>query len=939
MVNIFLLVKFSGLNPKKVNFILNLKKIFSFTKTLRHFPFRQFHTIMEGAQSYARRDRLIEIQNKAQKLWADNKMNEMEVNKTKKKFLITFPYPYMNGRLHLGHIYSMTKAEFYSRYMRIRGYNCLFPFSFHCTGMPISAAAKKLKGEYETVGIDALRKLMEDRAADSKAFKEVPHSQWEILMNFNVPEAEIPKFTDAHYWLEYFPPHAQSDLKSLGLNVDWRRSFITTDVNPYYDSFIRWQFTTLKKRGFIKFGKRASIFCIKDDQMCADHDRSEGEGVGPQEYALVKMEVLELEKPGLDQLKGRKVFCMAATLRTETMYGQTNCYVKPEGVYGAYEAKDGEVWICAERSALNMSYQELLKDDRKVEKICDINGIDLVGVPMSAPLCKYEKIYMWPMKSISMEKGTGIVTSVPSDSPDDYANMMDLRKKPDWRAKWGLTDEMVMPFEPISIIDCPGYSDMCAKTCVEEMKIISANDKAKLLLAKETCYQKGFYEGIMKVGEFAGQKVQDVKPLVKAQLVAAGKAKVYYEPENKVVSRGGEDCIVALCDQWFLDYGCEKFKTIVLDHVKSDKFNSYNDSIQNAFEEAIGWLKQWGCSRSFGLGTKIPFDEQYLVESLSDSTIYNAYYTIAHYLQGNMDGSVKGELDIDHKEISLEDWDYIFLNGPKSETSTIPTEKLETMRESFRYWYPLDFRTSGKDLIKNHLTMSLYNHAVIWEGEDMIPRGMFANGWIMVDGEKMAKSKGNVYTAVDLTQRFGADASRIAMGSAGDSMGDANLVMKEVDEAILKLSALEMWLQENTKCFKNFREGTPDVDNLKFYDDVFENQLKNTVHEYCNHFDKLVLREVLITSFFMLNHMREEYRMNCGNHGFRRDLIIKYVEIQLTVMYPIAPHFAEIMWQECFLPNLDEATRPNYSEFITNTTLHEVSPHPLKKLGPSLRHR
>lgn len=38
--------------------------------------------------------------------------------------------------------------------------------------------------------------------------------------------------------------------------VDWRRSFITTDVNPYYDSFVRWQFLTLKERNKIKFGKR-----------------------------------------------------------------------------------------------------------------------------------------------------------------------------------------------------------------------------------------------------------------------------------------------------------------------------------------------------------------------------------------------------------------------------------------------------------------------------------------------------------------------------------------------------------------------------------------------------------------------------------------------------------------------------------------------------------
>lgn len=46
-----------------------------------------------------------------------------------------------------------------------------------------------------------------------------------------------------------------------------------------------------------------------------------------------------------------------------------------------------------------------------------------------------------------------------------------------------------------------------------------------------------------------------------------------------------------------------------------------------------GWLQQWACSRSFGLGTRLPWDEQYLIESLSDSTIYMAYYTVAHYLQ------------------------------------------------------------------------------------------------------------------------------------------------------------------------------------------------------------------------------------------------------------------------------------------------------------------
>ena len=76
--------------------------------------------------------------------------------------MVTFPYPYMNGYLHLGHAFSMSKAEFQIRYQRQRGKRGLFPFGFHCTGMPIQASANRLKRE---IGSGKTSSLEEHEAA------------------------------------------------------------------------------------------------------------------------------------------------------------------------------------------------------------------------------------------------------------------------------------------------------------------------------------------------------------------------------------------------------------------------------------------------------------------------------------------------------------------------------------------------------------------------------------------------------------------------------------------------------------------------------------------------------------------------------------------------------------------------------------------------------
>jgi leucyl-tRNA synthetase len=122
------------------------------------------------------------------------------------------------------------------------------------------------------------------------------------------------------------------------------------------------------------------------------------------------------------------------------------------------------------------------------------------------------------------------------------------------------------------------------------------NDKQKLADAKAEVYTKGFYKGVMKIGEFKGEKVDNAKKLTKELLFSSNQGAVYYEPENLVISRLGEECVVALCDQWYINYGEETSKEKLQQFIKSENFKSFNSNILGSFEGALDWLKEWGCS-------------------------------------------------------------------------------------------------------------------------------------------------------------------------------------------------------------------------------------------------------------------------------------------------------------------------------------------------------
>ncbi|GAA5982156.1 hypothetical protein JCM11641_000605 [Rhodosporidiobolus odoratus] len=908
-------------------------------------------TVAPPAQNTAKRDFLVALENKAQKRWNSEKLFEQnspystgeaeiptedfakhaeELRKKYPKVLATMPYPYMNGSLHLGHGFTISKIEFLTGFERMRGKRALWPFGFHATGMPIKAASDKLIREMELFGPDFEKygqpEEVEEKVADSdapgnaagvattsattpaassdpskaKKGKLAAKStglqyQFRIMESIGVPRSEIKQFADPYHWLKYFPPIAENDLNALGSRIDWRRSFITTPANPYYDSFVRWQMNKLHGLGYIKFGKRYTIYSPKDGQPCMDHDRQSGEGVGPQEYVAMKLAVTQWGERAsrVKELVGDKKVCLvAATLRSETMYGVTNLFVGTNLKYGIYPAStaDGKeecYYIATEHSARNMAYQGLLRTENKVESIGELTGAELLGTKVHPALSAHKEVYVVPMDSIKDTKGTAIVICMPSDSPDDYITWLDLRKKPEF---YNIEPEWVAA-EPVHVLETPTYGEFTAKAIVEQMKINSPKDTKQLAEAKELAYKEGFYGGKMVVEKWKGQKVEDVKNVIRDELIADDLAFIYSEPENPVMSRSNDACVVALCDQWYLDYGevgwLRKAETLL------SRMNTYQDETRNGFEKTLAWLRQWACARSYGLGSKLPWDPQFLVESLSDSTIYMAYYTIAHLLHGPpIDGSVVGPLGITAEQMTDEMWEYIYANGSLPADSPVSLENLNRLKAEFSYFYPMDIRSSGKDLIPNHLTFCIYVHSALF-GEEHWPRAMRANGHLMLNGEKMSKSTGNSLTLKESLVKFGADATRVTLADAGDSIEDANFEEATANAAILRLHTLIDWCDEVVKTQGQLRRGEANL----LWDKIFANEINEAIALAYESYDKALYKDALKVGFYQLLSARDLYQMATASEGgMHVDLALRFIRIQALLITPIAPHVAEHIW-------------------------------------------
>ncbi len=801
------------------------------------------------------------LEDKWLKIWDESHIYEANPDSSKPKFFMTVAYPYPNSPQHIGHGRTYTITDVYARYLRMRGYNVLFPMAFHYTGTPILAMSKRLQEKDKEL---------------TDAFTNI----------YKVPPDLLPTFKEPLNIAKYFHQEIKNGMKEIGYSIDWRREFTTID--PHYTKFIEWQFKTLREKGLISKGDHPVGWCPNCGNPVGQHDTVGDKEPEIGEFTLIKFRYDKAVMP-------------TATLRPETVFGVTNIWVNPEATY-VETMIDDQRWIVSERCAEKLSY--LNRTNVVTKKYL---GSQLIGKQVENPLTGL-KILILPASFVDPNNATGVVMSVPAHAPFDYQALEDLKKGQKTLQHYQIDPSRIDKLEPISVIRIEG-SEVPARDIVLKMKITSQDDP-KLEDATDEVYSKEFHVGVMRktTGIYADLPVAQAKERVKEDMIQQGSGDIMYELLNQPVQcRCGTECIVKIFEkQWFINYADPTWKETTKTCL--DGMKVIPEDVRIEFEHTIDWLKEKACARREGLGTKLPWDTDWIIESLSDSVIYMAYYTVAPILK---------ELPID--KVTPPVFDYVFLGvGDVTELSKktgIDAAQLEVMRTEFTYFYPLDSRHSGRDLIPNHLTFFIFNHVAIFPRKHW-PERIVVNGSVLMEGKKMSKSYGNIIPLREALMEFGVDPFRLSLVATAGLLQDVDFSPSLARSIRERLERLNGWAQTILRVKDD--EGTVEFAWI-LPEQWLKSRVNRTVQQATTAMDELRFRDAIQLILYTLDQDIQKYsRFTLSrNEKVKMDynLLRKILDVRVRLLSPFAPF---ISCELSSLMNGEEASStgmwPEYSE-------------------------
>ncbi|MDE1824235.1 MAG: leucine--tRNA ligase [Candidatus Micrarchaeota archaeon] len=757
------------------------------------------------------------IEAKWQSEWDKAHLFEGNVS-DRESFFITVAFPYPNAPQHIGHLRAYGTGDVIARYKRMKGLNVLFPMAFHGTGTPILAFAKRLKNN------------------DADLINE--------LKMFHVPEEELKKMTDPLYIANYFVAEIENGMRRAGYSIDWRRKF--TSIEPFFSKFIEWQFKMLDDRRLLVKGRHPVGWCPNENNAVGMHDTKHDVEPEIEKQIAIKFKV-----------DGEESYMACTTYRPETVFGVTNLFINKEASYAQYKV-DGEVLYLSKAAAEILKYQmgvEYIKDvppQEMLQKRC-------IGISGNA-------ISVLPGFFVNKEMGTGIVMSVPAHAPFDYSAIERLKNE---GQATGIT--------PIKVLDIPGKGYPIPSLAYLKIAQTDANGSFEdIEKATKLEYKEESHMGRMAIKGYEGLSENEARERITAELLGKKQAiEMYILVNLPVYCRCGYGVVVKVVDnQWFINYGDKEWKEKTKRAFSNIKILPVKS--RKAFESAIDWIDLRAVARAQGLGTKFPLDNNYIIESLSDSTIYMAFYTISNIIRG-----------INPENLKPEFFSYVFLNSGDSESVSKSTgidyETIKRCRESFDYWYVNTSRHSGVDLIFNHLTMYIYNHVAILE-ERRWPKQIVVNGSVLSEGEKMSKSLGNIVPLIDGIEKYGADLIRFVVVAGADLFSDSEFsadAVKGVDERM-------NFIYDTARQLESMESS-----ELSHIDYWLYSKLNRKIRSASESIEELELRAYATT---VLYDSAIELRSYFNRNGSNGIVVRDYVSAVSLLLSPITPHVSEELW-------------------------------------------
>ena len=364
---------------------------------------------------------------------------------------------------------------------------------------------------------------------------------------------------------------------------------------------------------------------------------------------------------------------------------------------------------------------------------------------------------------------------------------------------------------------------------------------------------------------------------------------MYDFAERPVVCRCGNNCVVKIMDdQWFMKYSNPEWKEKT--HEVLNRETIIPPEIKNNFNYYIDWLDDWACSRKVGLGTRLPWDNKWLIEPLTDSTIYMSYYSIARFLK-----------DMNPDDLNPAFFDKVYLNKDSDDIKVAP-EIVEEIQNEFNYWYPLDWRLSAKDLVGNHLSFLMFHHSVIFP-EDKWPKGTVVFGMGLLEGNKMSSSKGNVILLKDAIEDYTADVVRLFLMASAEPWQDFDWREKEVLGTKRRLE----WFREFAGKVEEIKGSALDLTNIekveltRTIDLWMLSQLNQHIKASTEALEVFQTRKALQESLFLLKKDIDHYIYRVNHLLDKKDPTVIYVlstvlESWIRLLAPFTPHTCEELW-------------------------------------------